>query len=115
MNGVIEFIISLIISAANFSTSLKARRSDDELLAEYKEKKRAMVFGVFSVIVVLLFGWVAGTILGALDSLKGVQVPTASAREWVSVAFAAGCMLSMAFLIHAMWSLIRFQQKHIAG
>ncbi|MEG0299589.1 MAG: hypothetical protein RR609_08450 [Aurantimicrobium sp.] len=115
MNRVIEFFISLIISAANFSTNLKAHRGDDELLAEYKEKKRAIVFGLFSVIVVLLFGWVAGTILGALDGLKSVQIPTASAREWVSVAFVTGCMLSMAFLIHAMWSLIRFQQKHIAG
>lgn len=115
MNRVIEFIISLVISAANFSTSLKARRGDDELLAEYKEKKRATIWGLFFVIVVLLFGWGAGTFLGALDSLKTVQIPTASAREWVSVAFAVGCMLSMAFFAHAMWSLIRFQQKHIAG
>lgn len=115
MNRAIEFFISLIIGATSFSMNLKDRQGDDELLAEYKAKQRATLWGLVFVIVVLLFGWGAGTVLGALDGLKSVQISTASAREWVSVAFVTGCILSVAFVIHAMWSLIRFQQNHIAG
>jgi hypothetical protein len=111
MSRFLEAFFSLFINAALFFDGLKARRNDDPILADYKAKQWAVIRSVVFIFVVLLVGWAAGTLLGVLDGFKGAQMPVASAREWISTAFAVAVAATVAYAGYAGWSLFRFVRE----
>lgn len=112
MSRIVEVFLESLASAMNFFEGLRARRSDDPLVAEHKAKQRACLWSPAPLLLVLIFGWAAGTLLGALEGVSGSQVSLTAARDWVALGFVVAGALSSAYVLYTVVSLYHFSRKH---
>jgi len=108
MSRILETVLSWFLDAATFFDNIKARRSDDEVTARCKQLQRPRVCATALPFVVLVLGFLAGSLLEALDAVfqhaKGLDDLRSTALAVGMMAFA----VAIAYAAFCYWRLWHF-------
>jgi hypothetical protein len=112
MEKLIETLFGWFFGSALFFENLKARRTDDPFLAEYKAKQRACAQSVLASLAILVVGAIAASLLpetlGPGPAGQAVRV----LLGYISIGFAGLALGAFLWMAIAWVSLYRFIRQH---
>lgn len=110
MNQIFERIGDAIFGVFNFFDSVKVRRGDDLLFAEFKRIQLAIVVGVGAIVVLGLLTVVLPDGSSAGSDVAGMLVGQLQRRVQGGVAVLL--VAASAWTAFGLWTLYRFMKKH---
>lgn len=104
MDRLLNFILSI--------ESLRPRRSDDEFTAAWKDKQREVLMSVLLMVVTLIAGFVASTVLKSFFSIPVLAGAVDMLRDPTAYVLLAAMAFFFLRMCLAFWDLFRFTKRH---
>lgn len=112
MSSIFERLVGGLFGILNFFESLRAERSDNEFVAEYKRLQRACIASVVCLLVMLVAITAAAHFVDALEGLTTIHLTLTGTRETLPCLFGGVFLLAMLYAGYNWISLLRFVRKH---